>query len=174
MRQMMYLDQITDLPDDILVKLDRASMAVSLESRIPLLDHRVIEFAWQLPLSLKMRRGRGKWVLRELLARYLPKALTDRPKKGFDIPLADWLRGPLRDWAEALLDEGRLRREGMLHPEPIRQKWLQHLRGTANWNLDLWTVLMFQGWLEATQGAPPQLPVRAPDVGAALQPAVSY
>jgi asparagine synthase (glutamine-hydrolysing) len=173
MRQMMYLDLITYLPDDILVKLDRASMAVSLESRIPLLDHRVIEFAWQLPSPLKMRRGRGKWILRELLARYLPKVLTDRPKKGFDVPLADWIRGPLRDWAEALLDEGRLRREGMLRPEPIRQKWLQHLRGSANWNLDLWTVLMFQGWQEA-QEALPQRPARGADVDMALEPAVSY
>jgi asparagine synthase (glutamine-hydrolysing) len=167
-RQMMYLDLITYLPDDILVKLDRASMAVSLESRVPLLDHRVIEFAWQLPSSLKMVRGRGKWVLRELLARYLPTTLTDRAKKGFDVPLAAWLRGPLRDWAEALLDEGRLRREGMLRPEPIRRKWLQHLRGDANWNVDLWTVLMFQGWLEAAQISSPQQPARAPEVGAAM------
>jgi len=167
-RQMMYLDLITYLPDDILVKLDRASMAVSLESRVPLLDHRVIEFAWQLPSSLKMVRGRGKWVLRKLLARYLPKALTNRVKKGFDVPLAAWLRGPLRDWAEALLDEGRLHREGMLRPEPIRRKWLQHLRGDANWNVDLWTVLMFQGWLEAAQTSSPQQPAPAPEVGAAL------
>ena len=155
MRQMMYLDLVTYLPDDILVKLDRASMAVSLESRIPMLDHRVIEFAWQLQTDLLMRHGRGKWVIRELLTRYLPRELTDRPKQGFDIPLADWLRGPLRDWAEGLLNEERLRREGMLRPEPIRKKWLQHLRGAANWNIDLWTVLMFQGWLEATQDVQP-------------------
>ena len=164
----MYLDLITYLPDDILVKLDRASMAVSLESRVPLLDHRVIEFAWQLPSSLKMVRGRGKWVLRKVLARYLPNALTNRVKKGFDVPLAAWLRGPLRDWAEALLDEGRLRREGMLRPEPIRRKWLQHLRGDANWNVDLWTVLMFQGWLEAAPTSSPRQPAPAPEVGAAL------
>lgn len=173
MRQMMYLDLITYLPDDILVKLDRASMAVSLESRVPLLDHRVIEFAWRLPSSLKMRRGRGKWLLRSLLARYLPRTLTDRPKKGFDVPLAAWLRGPLRAWAEDLLDEGRLRREGMLNPGPIRQKWLQHVRGDANWNLDLWTVLMFEGWLEATQGPTPGHRGAAA-VGAAPEPAVSY
>jgi asparagine synthase (glutamine-hydrolysing) len=153
--QMMYLDLVAYLPDDILVKLDRASMAVSLESRIPLLDHRIIEFAWQLPTSMKMRGGQGKWILREVLARYMPRALTERPKQGFDVPLADWLRGPLRDWSEALLDEGRLRREGMLRPELIRKKWLEHLRGTANWNLHLWTVLMFQGWLEANQDSQP-------------------
>ncbi len=170
MHQMMYLDQITYLPDDILVKLDRASMAVSLESRVPMLDHRVIEFAWRLPASMKMRRGRGKWLLRQLLARYLPPVLTDRPKKGFDVPLAAWLRGPLRAWAEDLLDEGRLRREGMLNPGPIRQKWLQHVRGDANWNLDLWTVLMFQGWL-AAHAAPAPLPT--PSAQPALAPEVS-
>jgi asparagine synthase (glutamine-hydrolysing) len=115
-----------------------------------------------------MVRGRGKWVLRELLARYLPTTLTERAKKGFDVPLAAWLRGPLRDWAEGLLDEGRLRREGMLRPEPIRRKWLQHLRGDANWNVDLWTVLMFQGWLEAAQSSSPRHPAPAPEVGAAL------
>ena len=177
MRQMMYLDQITYLPDDILVKLDRASMAASLESRVPLLDHRVIEFAWQLPSSLKMVRGRGKWVLRQLLSRYLPTALTDRPKQGFDVPLAAWLRGPLRDWAEALLDEGRLRREGMLRPESIRRKWAQHLRGDMNWNVDLWSVLMFQGWLETAQAAlplsaPPRL-ARAAEVSTAAEARLS-
>jgi len=150
----MYLDLVTYLPDDILVKVDRASMAVSLESRIPLLDHRVIEFAWRLPLSLKIRDGRGKWLLRELLARYVPRSVTDRPKHGFDVPLAAWLRGPLRGWAEELLDEGRLRREGMLRPEPIRQKWLEHVRGDTSWNYDLWAVLMFQAWLEAAHPSP--------------------
>ena len=168
MRQMMYLDQITYLPDDILVKLDRASMAVSLESRIPLLDHRVIEFAWQLPVSMKVRGGREKWPLRTLLARYVPSALTDRPKQGFGVPMAAWLRGPLRDWAESLLDENSLRRGGMLQPEPIRRKWLQHVRGETSWDYDLWAVLMFQGWLEGAQAAP--VSARAAHVSALAAP----
>ncbi|MGH7547194.1 MAG: asparagine synthase (glutamine-hydrolyzing) [Gemmatimonadales bacterium] len=167
-RQIMYLDLVTYLPDDILVKVDRASMAVSLESRIPLLDHRIIEFAWRLPPSLKIRDGRGKWLLRELLARYVPRSVTDRPKHGFDVPLGAWLRGPLRGWAEELLDEGRLRREGMLRPEPIRQKWLEHMRGDTSWTYDLWTVLMFQAWLEATPSSSPSPWAPAAGAGAAV------
>ena len=145
----MYLDLITYLPDDILVKLDRASMAVSLESRIPLLDHRVIEFAWRLPLALKMGEGQGKRILRAVLDRYVPRELVAQRKQGFGIPLDAWLRGPLRDWAEGLLDERRLDIEGFLDPRPIRRKWTEHVAGGTSWDYDLWAVLMFQAWLES-------------------------
>lgn len=148
-QQMMYLDAVSYLPDDILVKVDRASMGVSLETRVPFLDHRIVEFAWRLPLSMKIKGSTGKWPLRQLLARHVPPSLTERPKVGFGVPIDAWLRGPLREWAAELLRPARLRAEGYLNCEQVETKWREHSSGARNWQYYLWDVLMFQSWLEA-------------------------
>ena len=145
---MMYLDLVTYLPDCILAKVDRAAMGVSLETRVPFLDHRVMEFAWELPLSMKFKNGKGKWILREILYKYVPEEMIERPKMGFGVPIGDWMKGPLKDWTESLINESRLKDEGYLNPDLVSRRWNEHLSGTINWQFNLWDVLMFEAWLE--------------------------
>jgi asparagine synthase (glutamine-hydrolysing) len=158
-RRFQMLDMLTYLPDDILVKVDRASMAVALEARTPLLDHRVVEFTLGLPAHLLVRNGETKWLLRQVLYEHVPRALLDRPKTGFMMPIDQWLRGPLRDWAEDLLDEKRIEADGVLSPAFVRETWAQHLSGEINWQYRLWCVLMFQAWKQRWM-SPSRVPTR--------------
>lgn len=156
--RMMLLDSVSYLTDDVLCKVDRAAMSVSLEVRVPLLDHRVIAFAWRVPLGMKIGGGVGKRLLRRVLSRYVPGRMTDRPKMGFGVPVDHWIRGPLREWAEDLLGERQLEVDGYLHPHRIRRRWRQHCSGHFNWRDPLWIALMFQAWLRERQRVRKRLP----------------
>jgi asparagine synthase (glutamine-hydrolysing) len=146
--RMMLHDQVGYLPDDILVKVDRAAMGVSLETRVPMLDHELVRFAWRVPLSMKLRDGQSKWLLRQVLYKHVPRELIERPKQGFEVPLDAWLRGPLRDWAEGLLDARKLDEDGYFRADRVRLRWHEHLSGRRNWQYGLWPILMFQAWKE--------------------------
>jgi asparagine synthase (glutamine-hydrolysing) len=159
--QMMYLDLLTYLPDDILTKVDRASMSVALEARVPLLDHRVIEFSWRLPLSLKLRQGVAKWILKQIAYSFVPQKLLQQPKRGFAVPLGAWLRGPLRAWAEDLIDETAVRNQGFLNTHVVRSLWKDHLHGNADNHAALWDVISFQAWLKSQRSAPAKLGLAA-------------
>ncbi|MGJ8561818.1 MAG: asparagine synthetase B family protein [Litorimonas sp.] len=150
---MMYLDTMTYLPGDILTKVDRASMAVSLEARVPLLDHRLIEFAWSMPFEMTQQQGQMKWALQQILSCHVPRAMFDRPKMGFGVPIEHWLSGPLRDWAEDLLSEASLQRSGLLESAPLRKMWAEHCSVKHRWHHQLWTVLMFLAWHRETESA---------------------
>jgi len=146
--RMMLWDSLTYLPDDILTKVDRAAMGVSLETRIPFLDYRVAELAWRLPLDTKINNGETKWPIRQVLYKYVPKELIERPKAGFAIPVGQWIRGPLREWADDLLNETRMQHEGYLNPKLVQKLWRQHLSGSHDWTPRLWAILMFQAWID--------------------------
>jgi asparagine synthase (glutamine-hydrolysing) len=150
--RMCFWDQVAYLPDDNLTKMDRASMSVGLETRAPLLDHRVVAFSWRLGNQLKVAGGKSKWILRQLLYRYVPKALIERPKMGFSVPVGEWLRGPLTEWASDLLSETLLSRQGILNPSMVQQTWQDHLTGRVEGQNRLWAVLMFQAWYQAFEG----------------------
>ena len=152
--RMRYWDMLTYLPDDILTKVDRASMAVSLEARVPILDHRVVEFAWRLPQERMIREGKGKWILRQVLDRYVPKSLVERPKMGFGVPIDSWLRGPLKEWAGDLLSEETINRHGLVQPEIISKRWQSHLSEERNWQYPLWDILMLHAWMDGPGAVP--------------------